>query len=255
MIRVEHFSKAYGDLLAVSDLSLEVGPGEVLGLLGRNGAGKTTTLRAISGVIPPTAGRLEIGGRDVNEEAIAAKSQLAIVADDPSLFPSLTVWEHIVFVARVYGLTDDWQGRADALLEEFDLATRKDTLADELSRGMRQKVAVICALVHRPRVLILDEPLTGLDPRGIRTLFEAIARQSQTGMSTIISSHLLGQLEGVCTRYLILEEGRRIHYGTPSEIRSELPLAPADASLEEIFFMATERTWQGGKSEPEAHEA
>jgi ABC-2 type transport system ATP-binding protein len=240
MIRVEQFSKAYGDFLAVSDLSFEVAAGNVLGLIGPNGAGKTTTLRALSGVIPPTSGRLLIDGHDINRDPLAAKSKLAIVPDEPNLFPSLTVWEHIVFVSRIYYLDDDWPTRANALLEEFDLASRKDTLADELSRGMRQKVAVTCALVHRPQVLILDEPLTGLDPRGIRTLFESIARVSESGTSTIISSHLLGQLEGVCSRFLILNHGKRIHYGTPSEIRRELPTAAPGASLEELFFMATE---------------
>lgn len=255
MIHVQHFSKAYGDFLAVSDLSFEVRAGEVLGLVGPNGAGKTTTLRALSGVIPPTSGQLAIDGHDIHRDALAAKSKLAIVADDPNLFPSLTVWEHIEFVARVYGLERDWPERANVLLEEFDLASRKDTLADELSRGMRQKVAVICALVHQPRVLILDEPLTGLDPRGIRTLFEAIARQSREGTSTIVSSHLLGQLEGVCSRFLILDKGRRIHYGTPAEIRSELPEADAEATLEEIFFIATERRDPGLASGDGTHEA
>ena len=239
MIRVEGFSKAYEGRLAVDDLSFEVQPGEVLGLVGPNGAGKTTTLRSIAGILQASSGGLFVDGHDVAAEPLAAKQRLAVVPDDPSLFTSLTVWEHLEFTAGVYRVAD-WPARAEEWLERLQISDRRDTLADELSRGMRQKVAVACALLHDPRALLLDEPITGLDPRGIRTLFAAVRGQAERGAAVILSSHLLGQIENVCDRFLILAQGRRLFLGSKAEIREQLGALRDDASLEEIFFQATE---------------
>ena len=241
MISVNGFSKAYGDLVAVDELDFVVPNGEILGLVGPNGAGKTTTLRSLAGIIPPTRGILQIDDIDLSDQPVAAKKRLAIIPDDPPLFGSLTVWEHLTFTAKVYRV-DDWQRKADALLVELELSDRKATMADELSRGMRQKVAVSCALLHEPSALLLDEPLTGLDPRGIRTLYEALKQRAAAGASIIVSSHLLGQLEDLCSKFLILGAGRKLFYGSQAEIRSELPSLKDDASLEDIFFQATEHT-------------
>ena len=188
--------------------------------------------------VPATSGTLVSAGYDIAKQPLDAKQQLAIVPDDPSLFESLTVWEHLVFMSQVYGLTD-WEERGRRLLEQFEIADRRDTLADELSRGMRQKVAVSCALLHQPRVLLLDEPLTGLDPRGIRTLYDGIRQSASEGAAVVVSSHLLGQIEELCSRFLILRKGKRLYYGTTEELREELRAHP-DATLEEIFFQATE---------------
>lgn len=240
MIEVEGLSKLYGDREAVQDLSFTAEAGQILALVGPNGAGKTTTLRMICGILPATRGSVRVAGHDLASEPMAAKRALALVPDDPPLFPNLTVEEHLELSAELYQV-DDWRTRATTLLEELALADRRETLADELSRGMRQKVAVACALLHGPKVLLLDEPITGLDPRGIRTLFAAIRRAADEGAAVIISTHLLGQIEGLAQRFLILREGRRLFLGSREDIAAELPALQGDASLEEIFFEATER--------------
>jgi len=240
MIRVEGLSKNYGDTLAVDDLSFEVADGDILGLVGPNGAGKTTTLRTIAGILPPTSGHVRIGDFDIVEDAIAAKSRLAIIPDTASLFESLTVLEHLELTARIYRV-DDWRDKAEQLLAEMEILEQKDKLADELSHGMRQKVSVCCAFLHEPVALLLDEPLTGLDPRGIRTLYAGLLRRAEAGAAIILSTHLLSQIEGLCNRFLILRRGSQLLYGSKQEIRAELPTLQDNASLEEIFFEATER--------------
>jgi ABC-2 type transport system ATP-binding protein len=241
MIVVEGFSKAYDARLAVEGLGFTVASGEIVGLVGPNGAGKTTTLRSIAGILRPTAGTITVAGHDVVQDPVAAKSALALVPDDPPLFQSLTVWEHLELTAQLYGLTE-WEPLGEELLARFDLADRRDTLADELSRGMRQKTAVCAAFLHAPSALMLDEPLTGLDPRAIRSLYGAIRDTAAEGAAVLLSSHLLGQIEGLCTSFVIVREGRLVVAGTRDEIRAGMPELRADASLEEIFFSATEGT-------------
>ena len=240
MIEVRGFTKAYGARVAVRDLAFRVGPGEIVGLVGPNGAGKTTTLRSLAGILRPSAGTLAVGGFDVVREPIEARRRLALVPDDPPLFTSLTVWEHLVLTAQLYDLSG-WEERAGALLGELELAARRDDLADELSRGMRQKLCVACALLHEPGALLLDEPLTGLDPRGMRTLFAALRRRAAEGAAVVVSSHLLAQIEALCTRFLVLREGRLLFDGSKQQIAARLPALRGDASLEELFFEATER--------------
>src|SRR5262247_1250230 len=161
---VEDFHKTYGDTVAVAGLTFKVQAGEILGLVGPNGAGKTTTLRALAGILTPTRGRLVICGHDLAEAAVAAKAALAYMPDEPKLFDQLTVWEHFRFIASAYRL-QDWTGRADGLLSQFELQNKRNTLTAELSRGMRQKVAICCGYLHKPVAVLLDEPMTGLDPR------------------------------------------------------------------------------------------
>jgi ABC-2 type transport system ATP-binding protein len=247
MIEVRGFTKAYGERIAVRELAFSVGAGEIVGLLGPNGAGKTTTLRSLAGILRPSAGSLGIGGFDVVSDPLEAKRRLALVADDPPLFSSLTVWEHLVLTAQLYDLAG-WEERAGVLLAELELAERRDDLAEELSRGMRQKVCVACALLHEPLVLLLDEPLTGLDPRGIRTLYAALRRRAAAGAAIVVSSHLLAQIEALCTRFLLLHEGRLLLDGSKREIALRLPALRDDVSLEEIFFEATERPAAGEPS-------
>ncbi len=244
VIRVERLTKRYGERVAVDDLSFAVAGGEVLGLVGPNGAGKTTTLRALAGIHAPTTGRAEIAGHDVVREPVAAKRRLALVPDDPALFVSLTVWEHLELTGRLYGL-ERWEERGLALLEELELADRRGSLADELSRGMRQKVAVACALLHEPAALFLDEPLTGLDPRGIRTLFSLLRRRAEAGAAVVLSTHLLGEVGGLCSSLLVMRRGRLLFHGPRDEMLGLFPdLGPA-ATLEEVFFRLTE-----GEAEP-----
>ena len=239
MIVVAGFSKAYDDRLAVDALGFTVEPGEIVGLVGPNGAGKTTTLRAITGILKPTSGTITVSGFDVVDQPVEAKRRLALVPDDPPLFQSLTVWEHLQLTAQLYGIRD-WEDRGEALLDRFDLTDRRRTLADELSRGMRQKTAVCAAFLHQPEVLLLDEPLTGLDPRAIRNLYAAIRDIAAAGAAVLLSSHLLGQIETLCTGFVILSQGRLVVEGTRDEIRAQLPHLQDDASLEDMFFSATE---------------
>ncbi len=237
MIQVRDFHKNYRETVAVAGLSFEVGPGEVLGLVGPNGAGKTTTLRAIAGIIPPTRGQLAVAGCDVVGHPLGAKAQLAYVPDDPKLFESLTVWEHLEFVAAAYRV-GEFAPKAEALLRQFELEDRRATLAQELSRGMRQKAAICCAYLHDPRAILLDEPLTGLDPQGIRTMKDSIVERARAGAAVIISSHLLALVEDVCTHLLILDRGKRVYFGRIEDARAVFAEAGVSASLEEVFFRA-----------------
>jgi ABC-2 type transport system ATP-binding protein len=238
MIRVTEFSKLYGDHRAVEGLSFEVHPGEIVGLLGPNGAGKTTTMKAICGMIPPTSGSLVVAGHDIRLDPVRAKRALAYVPDDPHLFESLTVFEHLEFTAAVYGVKD-FKAKAEPLLATLELAEKRDALTSELSRGMRQKVAIACAFLHDPAALMLDEPLTGLDPRGIRTMKQSLRDRAAAGAAVVISSHLLALVEDLCTHLLIIHKGRKLFAGEVAAARTAFASA-ADASLEEVFFNATE---------------
>jgi len=239
VIEVTQFVKAYGDKLAVEALSFDVQPGQVLGLLGPNGAGKTTTIRALCGIIPPTHGSLSIGGNDVATNPVAAKRLLAYVPDDPKLFDALTVWEHMQFIAAAYQVID-FQRDAEALLEQFELTSQRGKLAQELSRGMRQKVAICCAYLHQPKAILFDEPLTGLDPRGIRTMKDSVRQRAAGGAAVMVSSHLLALVQDLCTHLLILHHGRSLFFGRVEDARAAFAVVSGDASLEEVFFRATE---------------
>ncbi|HET6251304.1 MAG TPA: ABC transporter ATP-binding protein [Tepidisphaeraceae bacterium] len=241
MIDVIDYHKTYRDTVAVSGLTFQVRPGEILGLLGPNGAGKTTTMRAITGIIPPTRGQLIVAGHDVVSDPIAAKGALAYVPDDPKLFDSLTIWEHLEFVASAYHLSG-WHDEAGRLLERFELTPKRDAVAQDLSRGMRQKVALCMAYLHSPKAILLDEPMTGLDPRGIRTLKETVVERARAGAAVLISSHLLALVEDLCTHLLILHLGKSLFFGKVEEARTAFSTVDADASLEELFFRATEAT-------------
>jgi ABC-2 type transport system ATP-binding protein len=236
---VEDYHKLYGDTVAVAGISFTVAPGEILGLVGPNGAGKTTTLRALAGIIAPTRGRLSIAGHDVARDPVAAKSALAYVPDDPALFDRLTVWEHFRFTASAYRLRD-WRDRGERLLATLELTEKRDALASELSRGMRQKVAIGCGYLHDPKALLLDEPLTGLDPRGIRTMKDLIREHAAGGAAVMISSHLLSLFEDLCTTLLILHRGRVVRFGRLADLRNELAAEGRSETLEELFFRLTE---------------
>ena len=237
MIELHNLSKRYGDFTAVHDLSFTVEAGEVMGLVGPNGAGKTTTLRCLSAIIPATAGSAYIGGVDVAGDPVAAKRQLAFIPDEPRLFDHLTVEQHLNFVARLYGI-NDWQARAKPILDELEMADKRKLLPSELSRGMKQKLAIACGLLHAPRAVILDEPLTGLDPYGIRHMKDTIRRLAGEGVAIILSSHLLDLVEEVCTHLLILKNGNKVVDGTVAQVRAQYGV-DGDASLEDVFFRAT----------------
>jgi ABC-2 type transport system ATP-binding protein len=239
LILVEGYYKAYGETVAVAGVSFEVAPGEVLGLVGPNGAGKTTTLRALAGILTPTRGRLCIAGHDLAREPVAAKAALAYVPDDPKLFDQLTVWEHFRFVAAAYRLRD-WTAAAEELLRQFELEAKRNALASELSRGMRQKAAICCGYLHQPQAILLDEPLTGLDPRGIRTMKDSIRERAEKGAAVIVSSHLLSLVEDLCSSLLILHRGRQVAHGKLADLRQEITASGRQETLEDLFFRLTD---------------
>lgn len=237
MIDVAGLTKSYTELVAVEDLSFQVQPGQVLGLVGPNGAGKTTTLRCLAGILPPTRGSISIAGHDISTAAVAAKRNLAFIPDEPQLFDYLTVLEHLQFVARIYQVKDP-EAESRPLLEELELVEHSRKLPGELSRGMRQKLAIACGLMHRPRAILFDEPLTGLDPVGIRRMKDTILSRARDGAAVVLSSHLLHLVEELCTGVLIIARGHRLAYGSVESIIAERPeLAGRD--LEEVFLAIT----------------
>ena len=237
MIFVSALTKLYGDFVAVRALSFAVAPGEILGLVGPNGAGKTTTLRCLAGIISPSQGTVAIAGHDMRRDAIAAKRALAFIPDEPHLFEYLSVEEHLRFIGRLYGVVDA-DARVPRLLAELELEEKRRALPGELSRGMRQKLAIACGLLHDPSALILDEPLTGLDPAGIRRMRETIAGRADAGAAVVLSSHLLNLVEELCSKLLVLRRGEGVAYGAIDEIVAAHPEL-AGQSLEDVFLALT----------------
>jgi len=238
MILANDFHKIYDDTIAVCGLSFEVLPGQVVGLVGPNGAGKTTTLRALCGLIPPTQGTLAIAGYDVQREPLQVKRRVAYVPDDPQLFDDLTVGQHLDFFTSVYGVTKA-ESRGRKLLDTFGLTEKIDARAGSLSRGMRQKLAVCCAYLFSPQAILLAEPMTGLDPPGIRNLLQSVRDLAATGAAIVISSHLLAMIESVCTDVLVLERGQAKFWGSMDQFRCQSESDGSPVSLEQAFFAAT----------------
>ncbi len=237
-LSIEHLQRTYGAFTAVEDLSFSVASGEIVGLIGPNGAGKTTTLRALAGILRPTAGHVRIDGHDLVEAPLEAKRRLAFMPDEPHLFEYLTVEEHLRLVARLYAV-EDFDRRARALIDELELAGKERALPGELSRGMRQKVVIACGLVRPATTLLFDEPLTGLDPIGIRRMRETILARGRAGAAILLSSHLLHLVEEICTRVIVMDHGRKIADGTVAELAARADLASAGSSLEQIFLRVT----------------
>lgn len=238
MIELEGLTKTYDGARGVADLSFRVEAGGVLGLVGPNGAGKTTTLRCIAGIFPPAQGRIILDGHDLIAEPLLAKRSLGFVPDEPRLFDYLTVREHLRFFGRLHGVSDA-EARGLALLEELELAGKERFLPGTLSRGMRQKLAVACALLHEPRVLLLDEPLTGLDPVSMRRVTRMIRHRARAGAAIIVSSHLLHLVEELCSEVLVLAQGEMIAHGRVDDLREALPSLRGRGDLEDIFLHVT----------------
>jgi ABC-2 type transport system ATP-binding protein len=236
VISLRNVTKFYGPACAVSGLTFDVGPGEIVGLIGPNGAGKTSALRCIAGIHRPTSGHVLIGGHDSVLDPIEAKRRIAFVGDEPHLFEHLTVTEHLRLTGRIYGVADV-DARIGVWLAALELTGRETALPSELSRGMKQKVALACALIHDPLALVLDEPLTGLDPLGIHRMKQTIVANAGRGVAVLLSSHLLHLVEELCTRIVIINKGVKVADATLAELADKARLA--GSTLERIFLDVT----------------
>jgi ABC-2 type transport system ATP-binding protein len=260
MIFCEDLTRKFGEFTAVSNMNLRVGEGELFGFLGPNGAGKTTTIKMLIGLLRPTSGRCLIGGYDVQEQPLQARALLGYVPDNPFVYEKLTGREFLDFMADLYSVVHaDRAGRIEELLHLFELQSKGDDLIQGYSRGMRQKIAFAGALIHNPKVIFLDEPTVGLDPKGARTMQAILRELCRRGATVFISTHILGIAERLCDRVAIVNRGRLIAQGTVSELQAEArhatrtlpdtsvhqgngtndPTAGDALSLEDIFLAMT----------------
>ena len=238
LIETDGLTKKYGSSTAVDNLNLQIRAGEIYGFLGPNGAGKTTTIRMLAGLLEPSGGRAFISGHDITREAPRAKALMALVPDQPRLYGKLTAREFLSLMASLYRIPREIsKERADQLLALFELTGRADELLEGYSHGMRQKVVLAAALIHQPRVLLMDEPTVGLDPRSARLLKDVLQEMARLGAAIFISTHILEIAERLCHRVGILKEGRLIAQGSPEELRQQV--GHADESLEDIFLDLT----------------
>jgi ABC-2 type transport system ATP-binding protein len=237
MLRIEGLTKYFGQLPAVYNLHFQVNPGEIVGLLGPNGAGKTTTLRCIASILQPTQGRITIGGYDLATQTEDAKRQFAYVPEVPNPYEMLTILEHLRFVCAAFDAPWD-AAAAEELLKRMDLWEKRNELAATLSKGMRQKLACVCAVIHRPRVLCLDEPLIGLDPKGARELKNILSERRAAGDAVLVSTHMLDTAERLCDRVVIMNKGQVLAEGTVAHLHEMTAMTP-DASLEDVFLRLT----------------
>src|SRR5689334_23339418 len=238
MIRLESLTKHYGSFVAVDGISLDVPRGVLYGFLGPNGAGKTTTLRMIAGILRPTDGRVLLGGDDVQRQPIAAKMRLGFIPDRPFVYDKLTGAEFLRFVAALYGQEGDAiERRIAELLEVFELASWKDELVEAYSHGMRQKLIISSALIHRPEVIVVDEPMVGLDPKAARLLKDIFRQFVGRGGTVLMSTHTLEVAEAMCDRIAIMQHGKIAASGTMADLRKQT--ASGDVGLEELFLKLT----------------
>lgn len=238
MIQLEGVTKRYGKFTAVHPLDLHVKRGELFGFLGPNGAGKTTTIRMIAGVLRPSAGRIMIAGHDMTADPVEAKRHIGYIPDRPTLYEKLTGWEFLRFVSGLWGRDGkEAEARAAELLELFELSNWKHTLVESYSHGMRQKLLISSALVHSPDLIVVDEPMVGLDPKAARLIKELLRNFAEAGGTVFLSTHTLEVAETLCDRIAILYEGRIRALGTMTDLRREA--AAGTAGLEDIFLKLT----------------
>jgi ABC-2 type transport system ATP-binding protein len=240
MIELRGLTKRYGDLAAVNGIDLDVPPGELFGFLGPNGAGKTTTLRMIAGILRPTAGTVRIGGIDLASDPIAAKRRLGYIPDRPFIYEKLTGMEFLRFVAGLFEQTGDpVERRGRELLALFDLDEWRDELVESYSHGMRQKLIISSAFIHRPDVIVVDEPMVGLDPKAARTLKDLFREYVRRGHTIMMSTHTLEVAQRLCDRVAIIQRGELRAQGTLDELRAAAGSNGHESGLEEIFLRLT----------------
>lgn len=236
-IQVEHLTKRFGDKLAVSDLNLSIASGEIFAFLGPNGAGKTTTIKIMAGLLRPTEGTVRIAGHDVVKEPEAAKARMAYIPDEPFLYDKLTGREFLLFVGELYGMSrEDMVNAIQSLAERFEFASYMDELCESYSHGMAQRIVVASALMHRPEVVLIDEPFVGLDPRSSRTLKDALRELASGGAAILLSTHMLDVAYELAHRVGVIHRGHLIACASPSE------LAAGTRQMEDVFLELTSGT-------------
>jgi ABC-2 type transport system ATP-binding protein len=240
LITTDHLVKKYGEKTAVDNVSFEVYGGEIFGFLGPNGAGKTTTIKMIAGLLRTTSGQVKVGGYDVQAQPQLAKAIMGYVPDEPNLYAKLTGRELMRFVGDLYGLRrEQVDRRIEELLRLFALVEAGDDTIDSYSHGMQQKTALAAALVHDPRVLVLDEPTVGLDPKSARLIKDILRQMADRGAAVFLSTHILEIAERMCDRIGIIHQGRLIAVGTMDELRAAEGAVGGQTSLEDIFLTLT----------------
>ncbi len=237
-VTAEHLTKFYGPVLGLNDLTMSVGPGEIRGLLGQNGSGKSTLLKSLIGLIRPTAGSVHVLGLDVQDAPMDVRRAVGYVPESPRLYEFLTATEYLDFIADVRGLGyEEKKERIGRLIEALDLEGKQGETISGYSQGMKQKVAIMGAILHRPRVLLLDEPLNGLDPKSARVVKELVHSLAKEGVTTVFSTHILEIAEAICDRLTILQNGTVLAEGTARELREKAGLP--GSGLEDVFLKLT----------------
>jgi ABC-2 type transport system ATP-binding protein len=240
MIRIIDLRKQYGRLAAVDNLNIEVAPGEIFGFLGPNGAGKTTTIRVMMGILRASSGRVILGGHDVEQEPQQAKAIAGFIPDRPFIYEKLSGKEFLTFIAKLHGMESARrERRIDELLEYFELSNWQDELVEGFSHGMKQRLVLCAALVHEPRILIVDEPMVGLDPKGARTIKNLFRSLAEAGTTVFLSTHSLSVAEEVCHRIGIIHKGHLIASGSMADIYRLTRVH--DSNLEDVFLELTQQ--------------
>ena len=230
MLKIEHLTKAYGSKKAVDDLSLHIAPGEVYGFIGHNGAGKTTTIKSVAGILPFDSGRILVDGVDIAKDPIACKQRMAYIPDDPQLYAFMRGTEYLTFVGDIYGVgAAQRQERIAIYAQAFDMTEDLGQAIGAYSHGMKQKVALMAAWLHQPRLILMDEPFVGLDPKAAHTLKGMMRTLCDQGGAIFFSTHVLEVAEKLCDKVAIIKDGRLIRSGTMEEVKG-------DESLESVFL-------------------
>ena len=230
MLKISHLTKTYGDKKAVDDLSLHIAPGEIYGFIGHNGAGKTTTIKACCGILQFDSGEITIDGASVKEKPLACKSSLAYIPDNPDLYDFMTGIQYLNFVADIFGVpADERQKKIRELADAFEITDALAEAISSYSHGMKQKLAIISALIHSPKLIIMDEPFVGLDPKASHLLKQLMRKICDDGGAIFFSTHVLEVAEKLCDKIAIIKNGKLIQTGTVEEVKG-------DTSLEDVFL-------------------
>jgi len=237
-ISLKHVVKTFGNITAVSNVDLEIRPGEIFGLLGPNGSGKSTAMKMLLGLVQPDAGTVEVFGTDVRRDPVSVKRQVGYVPESPRLYEFLTGLEYLDFIGDVFGIsTEEKKERISEYLKALDLEGREGDMISGYSQGMKQKVALVAALLHKPKLLILDEPLNGLDPKSARIVKDLLHELRTQGVTTLMSTHILEIAEAICDRIAIMYQGHVLALGSMDELRQKASLP--GSGLEDVFLKLT----------------